>query len=105
MGGISLLYWDWTKDGEPTVITNATYVDANGVTRDNPLSSALRCDNRTTMIGEQWKIDNEQLRQAVKLTLPHSTVEEISGAIEDLHKAIHVVRRRVECIGITLAPV
>lgn len=91
LGGISLPYWDWTKDGEPTAITNATYVDANGVTRPNPLSAALRVDNQTTEISEPWSVDNEELRTAVRLALRNSTIEEISGAIESPHNQVHVV--------------
>lgn len=105
LGGISLPYWDWTKDGEPTIITNATYVDANGVTRDNPLSSSLRCDNRTTVIGKSWSIDNEELRQAARMALQNSTAEEISGAIEAPHKAVHIVCTHAGLICITLATI
>lgn len=92
LGGIALPYWDWTKEGEPHEITDATYVDTSGATRDNPLSYGIKPDGQRTKVSTHWSLSTDSLSRAVSFSQSRTGFEDHSFAVESPHNTVHVVR-------------
>lgn len=92
LGGISLPYWDWTKEGEPHEITDATYVDMSGTTRINPLSYGIKPNRQRTKVSRYWSLSTDLLSRAASFSQSRTLFDDHSFALESPHNTVHVVQ-------------
>lgn len=93
LGGIALPYWNWTLGGEPHVVTDATYVDEDGVRRENLLRFGLKQNGNRTEVSRIWQVRSDTLITAVDLAQSLVTFEDYSPALESPHNQVHGVRQ------------